>query len=78
MCECLLAPKLLGGRGKRAPFCRRGCKVRIESKTYIDCSRKEVLEELIDFDQKYSHPRTIVNGDEVVGIKEYEKTHLKK
>lgn len=77
ICECLLAPKLLGGQGRRAPFCRQSCKVKIESRTYHECTRQEVLQELIDFDGKYSHPKSILTGDEMGGINEYEKTHIK-
>lgn len=74
ICECILAPKVIGGRGKRPPFCKRGCKVKVRQRTYHDCSRREVLEELIDFDSKYSYPRAILDADEMDGVSEYEKS----
>lgn len=77
ICECLLAPKLLGGRKKRATFCKQDCKVKIESRTYIDCNRREVFEELFDFDRRYNYPRSIIDGDKTGGIEEYERSNWK-
>lgn len=74
-CECLLAPRFMKGRGrgKRPGFCSSGCRVKVEARVYHDCSRREVLQALIDFDRFDVVPRSMVEGDADEMIHETER-----
>lgn len=74
-CECILAPRFMKGKGKgrRQGFCGTNCRVKIDSRIYHDCSRQEVLEALIDFEQFEVVPRSVLEGDEDEVVREYER-----
>lgn len=74
-CDCMLAPEIpQDGAGKRKlkSFCRTDCRVQIHYRQYQDCTRREVLEYLIDFEEMHTIPKEVLEESPKRKIKESE------
>lgn len=71
-CGCLLTPELPKGHEKEHFWCRENCKVTIDYRDYLGCTRKEVLEYLIDFEKMHTIPKDVLKEKRGRLIREYE------
>lgn len=71
-CGCILDPELPTGLKTNRSFCISNCRVKIDYREYFDCTRREVLEYLIDFEMMHTIPRVVLENTPGREIREYE------
>lgn len=71
-CGCLLAPELPESLKRKPSFCNTDCRVKIQYRQYLDCTRREVLEYLIDFEVMHTIPREVLEYKRGRKIMEFE------
>lgn len=74
-CGCLLAPEFPRSHKRKFFFCGNDCRTRISQRVYVDCSRREVLQYLIDFTRIREIPKAVLEYELEGGriIREEEK-----
>lgn len=71
-CGCMLAPLFSKGGSEQKFWCNDQCRVKINSRQYHDCTRREVLEYFIDFEAMHTVPKDVLEYNPGGRIKEYE------
>lgn len=62
-CGCLLAPEFPKLLGKKKFWCEKDCRMQIFGREYIDCTRQEVLNYLIDFEDMPTVPKEVLDEE---------------